>query len=73
MTGPGGYSTAPMGRRGEPPQGPLDYAIVAVAVVLVALTAVQMIRRIIHPGEHAPDHIKRTVLRDDDESSRRRG
>jgi hypothetical protein len=66
MTGPGGYSTAPMGRMGEPPSGPLDYVIVAIAVVLVAAAAIQTVRRLIRPGEDAPDHIKRTVLRDDD-------
>ena len=67
MTAPGGYSTAPMGRMGEPPSGPLDYVIVAAAVVLVAVTAVQTVRRLIRPGEDAPSHIKRTVLLDDDD------
>jgi hypothetical protein len=66
MTGPGGYSTSPMGRMGEPPSGPLDYVIVAIAVVLVAAAAIQTVRRLIRPGEDAPDHIKRTVLQDDD-------
>jgi hypothetical protein len=66
MTEQSAYSQSPMGRMGEPPKGAFDYVIVAVAVVVVALTAVQTIRRLIHPGETAPDHIKRTVLRDDD-------
>jgi len=39
---------------------------VAIAVVFVAAAAIQTVRRLIHPGEDAPDHIKRTVLRDDD-------
>ena len=65
MTTQSAYSTAPMGRMGEPPSGPLDYVIVAVAVVVVLVTALQTVRRLIHPGETAPDHIKRTVLRDD--------
>ena len=66
VTAQSGYATAPMGRMGEPPSGPLDYVIVAIAVILVAVTAVQMVRWLIHPGESAPDHIKRTVLSDDD-------
>jgi hypothetical protein len=65
MTEQSGYSTAPMGRMGEPPKGAFDYVIVAIAVVFVAATAIQTVRRLIRPGEDAPDHIKRTVLRDD--------
>ena len=65
MTEQGAYSTAPMGRMGEPPKGAFDYVIVAIAVVFVAATAIQTVRWLIHPGEDAPDHIKRTVLRDD--------
>jgi hypothetical protein len=37
----------------------------AIAVVLVVATAVQTVRRLIRPGEDAPDHINRSVLMDD--------
>lgn len=66
---PGGYSTAPMGRMGEPPGGPIDYLIVLIAVLAVVVSTVQTIRWLLRPGEDAPDHIKRTVL-DDDEPNR---
>lgn len=65
MTEQSTYSQSPMGRMGEPPSGPLDYVIVAIAVVFVAAAAIQTVRRLIHPGEDAPDHIKRSVLLDD--------
>jgi hypothetical protein len=65
VTGPGAYPTAPMGRMGEPPGGPLDYVIVAVAMLVVVLTAIQTIRWLVAPGENAPDHIKRVILDDE--------
>lgn len=65
MIGLQGYPTATMGRMGEPPNGPLDYVIVAVAVVVVVVTAIQTIRWLIAPGEDAPDHIKRVILDDE--------
>ncbi len=43
MTAPTGYATAPMGRMGEPPSGPLDYVIVAIAVIVVVITTVRAV------------------------------
>jgi hypothetical protein len=63
-----GYALSPMGRMGEPPGGILDYLIVGAAIIAVIVSAVFMIRRLVRPGEQAPDHIKRIIL--DDASAR---
>jgi hypothetical protein len=59
------YAVSPMGRMGETASGLLDYLIVLVATVTVILSIILMVRWLAHPGEDAPDHIKRLILSDD--------
>jgi hypothetical protein len=59
------YAVSPMGRMGETAGGMLDYLIVLVAIITVILSIILMIRWLAHPGEDAPDHIKRLILTDD--------
>lgn len=47
---------------GTNPQGPLDYTIVAVMVVIVLLTLIYAVKFLVRPGERGNDHIKRTIL-----------
>jgi hypothetical protein len=60
------YSVSPMGRMGEHAGGLLDYLIVLVAIITVIISIVLMVRWLAHPGEDAPDHIKRLILQNDD-------
>ncbi len=43
----------------------LEYAVVAVACVVCAYALVRAVQWTIRPGEHSPDHIKRTILEDE--------
>lgn len=47
---------------GQGPDGNMDYFIVAIAVLIVAVTLYYSIRWLIRPGEKSPDHIKHLVL-----------
>jgi hypothetical protein len=49
----------------EAPHGPFDYAVGVAAGVIVVLSIILCLRYFLRPGEAAPDHIKRRVLRDD--------
>jgi hypothetical protein len=42
----------------------LEYVIVAIACVVCAYALVRAVQWTIRPGEHSPDHIKRTILED---------
>ena len=58
------FATSAMGRM-EAPHGPFDYAVAVAAGVIVVLSIILCLRYFLRPGEAAPDHIKRRVLRDD--------
>jgi hypothetical protein len=58
------FATSAMGRM-EAPQGPFDYAVAVAAGVIVVLAIILCLGYFLRPGEAAPDHIKRRVLRDD--------
>jgi hypothetical protein len=40
-------------------------AVVVLAILVVVITTVLTVRRLIRPGEDAPDHIKRLILEDE--------
>jgi len=65
------FATAAMGRHHEGPRGPLDYVLVALAVVAVVAVTVLCLKYFARPGEKNPDHIKRRILGDDPETPRR--
>jgi hypothetical protein len=65
------FQTAAMGRHHEGPRGPLDYVLVVVAVLVVVVVTVLCIRYFARPGERQPDHIKRRILADEPEETRR--
>jgi hypothetical protein len=44
----------------------VDYAIIIVAVAIVALTFVLAIKYLIWPGERGDQHIKRRILEDEE-------
>jgi len=43
-----------------------DYIIAGVMLIITVLTLYYSIKWLVRPGEKSPDHIKRTVLEDDD-------
>jgi len=43
-----------------------DYIIAVVMLIITVLTLFYSIKWLLHPGEKSQDHIKRTVLEDDD-------
>lgn len=43
----------------------LEYVVVAFACVVCAYALVRAVQWTIRPGEHSPDHIKRTILEDE--------
>lgn len=45
-------------------RSPIDYALAAVAAVVVGLAVRHSVKCLINPGEHSPSHIKSTVLDD---------
>ncbi|HEU5077655.1 MAG TPA: hypothetical protein VFT72_00485 [Opitutaceae bacterium] len=47
---------------GAGPEGNFDYVIVAVTLAITVFTFVWAIKCLVRPGEHDPDHIKRTIL-----------
>ncbi len=51
---------------GVGPQGNLDYVIVWVMTIIVALTLFFSVRMLVKPGERAENHIKRTILMTED-------
>jgi hypothetical protein len=65
------FQTAAMGRHHEGPRGPLDYVFVVVAVLVVVVVTALCVKYFARPGERQPDHIKRRVLADEPEETRR--
>ena len=47
------------------PRSFVEYVIVGIAAVIMVWTLVKATQWTISPGEHDPDHIKRTILDDD--------
>lgn len=58
-----GFAASPEGRSAGP-AGPLDWVLLALAVVAVAIVFALCARFFLSPGEHSEDHIKRRVLRE---------
>lgn len=47
---------------GTGPSGDVDYIIIWIAVIIVAITLLMSIKYLVRPGEQAPDHIKKSIL-----------
>ncbi|HYW35026.1 MAG TPA: hypothetical protein VE868_06435 [Balneolaceae bacterium] len=57
------FSTSSEGREYAPPSGPLYYIILVGASLIVLLVIILMIKGFLWPGENSENHIKRKILR----------
>lgn len=52
---------------GAGPEGPWDYVIIVLMIIVTLLTLYFSIKWLIKPGEKSRDHIKRSILEDQDD------
>ncbi|HET9027147.1 MAG TPA: hypothetical protein VFN07_06435 [Trueperaceae bacterium] len=58
------FTLLPAGHHVADPSGGYEYVLVVAGVIITLLVAVMTIRYVVKPGETAPSHIKRRILRD---------